>query len=75
MMYFTNEEAKRVVHPHNDAIVLKAQVTNNLVKRVLVDNDTAADIIFKTTLERMKLGGYAQLRPKHPYLGSLGRES
>ena len=35
---FTNEEAKRVVHPHNDAIVLKAQVANNLVKRVLIDN-------------------------------------
>ena len=75
MMYFTNEEVKRVVHPHNDAIVLKAQVANNLVKMVLIDNGSAADIIFKSTLERMKLGGYARLRPKHPCLGSPGKGS
>ena len=31
-MYFTNEEAKRVVHSHNDAIVLKAQVGKKLGK-------------------------------------------
>ena len=59
-MYFTNEEVKRVMYPHNDAIVLKAQVANNLVKRVLIDNGTAADIIFKTILEHMKL---VRLRP------------
>ena len=71
-MYFTNEEAKRVVHPHNDAIVLKAQVANNLVKRVLIDNGSAADIIFKSTLERMKLGGLRPTPTQTPLFGFIG---
>ena len=69
MIQFTNEEAKPIVHPHNDAIVLKAQVANNLVKMVLSDNGSAADIIFKTTLERMKLGGLRPIPTKTPLFG------
>ena len=73
MMYFTNEEAKRVVHSHNDAIVLKDQVANNLVKMVIIDNDSHADIIFKTTLERMKLGGLRLTLTQTPLFGFTGQ--
>ena len=45
-MDFTNEEAKLVVHLHNDAIVRKAYVANNLVKIVLIDNDSSADVLY-----------------------------
>ena len=62
------------MHPHNDAIVLKAQVANNLVKRVLIDNGSAADIIFKTTLERMKLGGLRPIRTQTPLFGFTGEK-
>ena len=71
-MYFTNEEAKRVLHPHNDAIVLKAQVANNLVKMVLIDNGSAADIVFKSTLERMNLGGLRPTPTQTPLFGFTG---
>ena len=30
-MFFTNQEAVHVLHPHNDAIVISAPVANNLV--------------------------------------------
>ena len=68
----TRRFTKRVVHPHNDAIVLKAQVANNLVKRVLIDNGNAADIIFKSTLERMKLGGLRPTPIQKPLFGFTG---
>ena len=71
IIQFTNEEAKQVVHPHNDAIVLKAQVANNLVKRVLIDNGSAADIIFKTPLERMKLTGLCLVPTQTPLFGFM----
>ena len=62
------------MHPHNDAIVLKAQVANNLVKRVLIDNGSAADIIFKSTLERMKLGGLRPVPTQTPLFGFTGEK-
>lgn len=60
-MYFTSEEVKLVVHPYNDTIVVMGQVANNLVKIILIDNNSSTNVIFKITLEHMKLGGYAQL--------------
>ena len=59
-MFFANQEAVRVLDPHNDAIVVSAPVANNLVRRILIDNDSSADIIFKSALDRMKVAG---LRP------------
>ena len=71
-MYFTNKDVNRVVHPYNDAIVLKAQVANNLVKRILIDNGSAVDIIFKTTLKRMKLGKLCPTPIQTPLFGFTG---
>ena len=59
-MFFTNQKAVRVLHPHNDAIVVSAPIANNLVRRILIDNGSSADIIFKSSLDRMKVAG---LRP------------
>lgn len=39
-MYFTDQQAARVLHPHNDAIVVSAPVANNLVKRILIEMST-----------------------------------
>ena len=54
-MFFTGQEAARILHPHNDAIVVSAPVANNLVRRILIDNGSSADIVFKSALDRMKL--------------------
>jgi len=69
---FTEEEALRVMHPHNDAIVVKAQVANNMVKRILIDNGSSADILFKTALERMDLGEIYSTPVKTPLFGFAG---
>ena len=57
LMFFANQEALRVLHQHNNAIVVSVPVANNLVRRILIDNSSSADIIFKSVLDRMKLTG------------------
>ena len=49
-----------MLHPHNEAIVISAPVANNLIRRILIDNGSSTDIIFKSALDKMKL---TELRP------------
>ena len=71
-MFFTGQEAARVLHPHNDAIVVSAPVANNLVRRILIDNGSSADIIFKSALDRMKLSGMRPTPISTPLFGFSG---
>ncbi|XP_074323742.1 uncharacterized protein LOC141660654 [Apium graveolens] len=41
---------------HNLALVVTLDVTNNEVKRILVDNGSSANTVFEHTLNRMELG-------------------
>ena len=59
---FTEEEAKKLLHPHNDALVISLRIANSRVHRILVDNGSSADILFKSALTRINLGG-AKLTP------------
>ena len=69
---FTEEEARTVRHPHNDALVVSLKVANNLVHRILVDNGSSVDVLFKGALDKMNLDG-AKLRPvKTPLYGFTG---
>ena len=42
---FTNEDASRIHHPHDDAIVITLLIANYSTRRVLVDNGSSADIL------------------------------
>ena len=69
---FTEKEALKVIHPHNDALVISLKVANNLVHRVLVDNGSSVDVLFKSALDKMNLEG-AKLKPvKTPLYGFAG---
>ena len=41
---FTDEDAERVHHPHDDAIVITLLIADYTTRRVLVDNGSSADI-------------------------------
>ena len=43
---FTNEEAERIHHPHDDAIVIILLTADYTTRRVLVDNGSSADILY-----------------------------
>ena len=69
---FTNEDAARIYHPHDDAIVITLLITDYTTKRVLVDNGSSADILYYTAFQQMKLGR-DQLRPMYsPLVGFSG---
>ena len=43
---FTEDEAKRIHHPHDDAIVITLLIADYTTKRVLVDNGSSANILY-----------------------------
>ena len=43
---FTDEDAERIHHPHDDAIVITLLITDYTTRKVLVDNESLADILY-----------------------------
>ncbi|XP_065637423.1 uncharacterized protein LOC136070846 [Quercus suber] len=59
---FTDEDAERIHHPHDDAIVITLLIADYKTRRVLIDNGSSADILYFTAFQQMRLGR-DQLRP------------
>ena len=59
---FTDEDAERIHHPHDDAIVITLLIADYTTRRVLVDNGSSVDILYYPTFQQMRLGR-DQLRP------------
>ena len=68
---FTDEDASRIHHPHDDAIVITLIIADYSTRRVLVDNGSSADILYYPTFQQMNLGR-DQLRPVHSPLVGFG---
>ena len=45
---FTEEDACKVFHPHDDALVVTMEIAGYSTRRVLIDNGSSADIIYLT---------------------------
>ena len=59
---FTDEDAGRIHHPHDDAIIIILLIADYTTKRVLVDNGSSVDILYYPAFQQMRLG-WDQLRP------------
>ena len=59
---FTDEDAERIHHPHDDAIVITLLIADYITRRVLVDNGSSANILYYLAFQQMRLGR-DQLRP------------
>ena len=68
---FTDEDALRIHHPHNDAIIITLLIADYSIRRVLVDNGSSTDILYYPAFQQMNLGR-DQLRPVHSPLVGFG---
>ena len=53
---FTDEDASRIHHPHDDAIVITLIIVDYSTRRVLVDNGSSVDILYYPAFQQMNLG-------------------
>ena len=68
---FTDEDASRIHHPHDDAIVIILLIADYSTRRVLVDNGSSADILYYPAFQQMNLRR-DQLHPVHSPLIGFG---
>ena len=54
---FTGDEARHLIHPHTDALVVTLNVANRRVFRLLIDTGSSADILFASAFCQMNVGG------------------
>ena len=50
-----DKDEERILYPHEDALVIKATVTSKKFDRILVDTWSSVDVLFKSTLEEMRI--------------------
>ena len=52
---FLEDDARRLHHPHDDALVVNLQIGDYNMHRVLVDNGSSADILYYPTFQQMRI--------------------
>ena len=68
---FMDKDAKRVHHPHDDAIIITLLITNYTTRKMLVDNGSSIDILYYPVFQQMRLGR-DQIRPVSSPLVGFG---
>ena len=53
---FTNEDAEKVHHPHDNAIIITLLISDYTTRRVLVENGSSANILYYPTFQQIRLG-------------------
>ncbi|XP_010256223.1 PREDICTED: uncharacterized protein LOC104596666 [Nelumbo nucifera] len=54
-IYFTEDDARGIKYPHDNALVIKMRLNDFEVKHVLVDLGSSADILFKDAFDKLQL--------------------
>jgi hypothetical protein len=53
VLSFSKEDARRVIMPHDDALVVTVTVANHVIHWILVDNGSSADILYWLAFKQM----------------------
>jgi hypothetical protein len=70
---FTEEDFKLKSANHNDAMVIEVNIAGRVIRNILVDNGSSADILFFKTFEKMNLSQHMLQPPKYPLQGFRGK--
>ena len=68
---FSEDDARRLHHPHDDALVVSVRVRDYNVHRMLVDNGSSADILYYPAFQQMGINR-AWLTPTNAPLVRFG---
>uniref|UniRef100_A0A2N9G6E6 RNase H type-1 domain-containing protein n=1 Tax=Fagus sylvatica TaxID=28930 RepID=A0A2N9G6E6_FAGSY len=69
---FSEDDARNIHHPYDDALVVTLTIVGFLTRRVLIDNGSSADIIYLPAYQQMKIDK-EQLKPIDiPLVGFTG---
>ena len=68
---FLENDARRLHHPHDDALVISIRVEDYNVQRMLVDNGSLADILYYPAFQQMGINR-ARLTPTNALLVGFG---
>jgi hypothetical protein len=69
---FSEDDARGIYQPHDDALIITMTIAGFITKRVLIDNGSSADIIYLPAYQQMKIDK-ERLRPIDiPLVGFTG---
>ena len=69
---FTEKDARRLHHPHDDAVVVSLSIANFNTRQVLVDNGSSAGILYYPTFQQMRVNQKRLLPSDTPLVGFGG---
>ena len=69
---FSKEDARRLHHPHDDALVVSIWVRDYNIHRVLVDNGSSADIFYYPVFQQMRIDKGRLVSTNAPLVGFGG---
>ncbi|XP_073290567.1 uncharacterized protein [Primulina huaijiensis] len=69
---FGPKDLRGIVAPHNDALVVTTTIANYDVARIFIDNGCSVNVLFKSTLDQMKVEGFEFESVSTPLYGFAG---
>ena len=69
---FTEEDAQRLHHPHENALIVSIWVGDYNTHQVLLDNGSSADILYYSTLQHMRIERERLVLTNAPLIGFEG---
>ena len=69
---FIEEDARRLHHPHDDPLVVNIRVGDYNTYRVLVDNESSADILYYPAFQQMRIEKERLIPTNAPLVGFGG---
>ena len=69
---FSEEDARRLHHPHDDALVVSMRAGDYNIHRVLVDNGSSANILYYPAFQQMRIDKERLIPTNAPLVGFGG---
>ena len=69
---FTEEDARRLHHLHDDALIVGIRVGDYNTHRVLVDNESSTDILYSLAFQQMRIRRERLIPTNAPLVGFRG---